>query len=275
MAQSLWLLGGDGRNRKAGQILRANGCAVHTHGVEGATDEPLPELLEIAVLPFPACNGDRLRGPSALPIAEILPRLHRGSLIFGGQLGPWRGAMIDRGATVYDLLGTEPLTTQNAAITAEAALSLAMLRRQETLRGASCLVIGWGRIGRVLSRTLAALGAEVTVAARNPADRAMAEAEGRDTDVTSQYLHGLSAYDIVFNTVPAAVLSSRQLEILKPSCLLMELASTPGGFSPEAAKGLGLDLCLAPGLPGRYAPDTAGALYARAILSILNKEEPL
>ena len=138
-----------------------------------------------------------------------------------------------------------------------------MLHSPYRLHGAPCLVIGYGHIGRVLANKLHGLSARVTVAARRPSDRAMAEAFGLEADETGRYARGLS-YHFVFNTVPAPVLTQDQLAALLPGCLLLELASAPGGI--PACTRTDVTRIDAPGLPGRFCPASAGAAYAAAIL---------
>lgn len=269
----VWVLGGDARNYWAAQQLRAAGHTVHTCGVPGLADEALPERFGALLLPFPAFAGDCLRGEKQVAVLPLLEHMDAGTRICGGLLSAWAGAFRTRGASVTDLYDTEPLTTENAAATAEGAVALALTRSAIALQGARCLVIGFGRIGKLLALRLHALGATVTAAARRPGDRAMAEAMGLESDVTGLYHHGLYAYDFIFNTVPAPVLSRLQLSRLKKDCLLLELASAPGGVDPACCGELGLTVIAAPGLPGTYAPKTAGLRYAEAALRHLEMEE--
>ena len=133
----------------------------------------------------------------------------------------------------------------------------------EEIAGKTIGLIGYGHIGRVLANKLHGLSARVTVAARRPSDRAMAEAFGLEADETGRYARGLS-YHFVFNTVPAPVLTQDQLAALLPGCLLVELASAPGGI--PACTRTDVTRIDAPGLPGRFCPASAGAAYAAAIL---------
>ena len=64
----------------------------------------------------------------------------------------------------------------------------------------------------------------------------------------------------------AAVLTAQQLGALKPSCILIELASRPGGIPEADCRALGLAYHFAAGLPGLCAPETAGRLYADCVL---------
>ena len=272
MRHTIWVIGGDARSHWAAQALSASRFTVSTHDVPDEKSQILPDEIKIAVLPFPSFQGALIRGHSAVPMADLLNRLNCGSYVFGGLFGDWKGAITDRGAQAIDLYGSEPLSTANACLTAEGALQLAMENSPISLHGAKCLVIGYGRIGKCLAQKLCGLSADVTVAARKIADRSLAEAMGHLSDQTGIYLHGLQQYDFIWNTVPAEVLSSEQLEKISPNCLLLDLASRPGGFSPMRCQELGLHFCSAPGLPGRCSPKSAGILYAQSILSILNQE---
>ena len=64
----------------------------------------------------------------------------------------------------------------NARLTAEGAIAL--LRPETGLSGAHVLLLGYGRIARLLARELQKAGALVTAAARSAEQRAWAEAEG-------------------------------------------------------------------------------------------------
>lgn len=144
---------------------------------------------------------------------------------------------------------------ENAALTAEGAAELLMRRTDRSLRGMEVLVAGYGRIGRFLADTLAALGARVTVAARGPLDRAAARARGyQSVDITDVP----SPFDAVLNTIPAPVLRGDY-----GGALCLDLASAPGGWSDRTP------VLKAPGLPGLYAPKAAADVMAEAIYRAL------
>lgn len=270
--KEICLIGGDARSFWAAKHFEACGCAVRAVDVPQLAGAALPERLECAVLPFPSFQGEAVRGAGAIPLDAIAARLTPESTVFGGLFGEKRAALEARGARVFDCYGTEPLTTANAVPTAEGALALAMAHSPITLHGARCLVIGFGRVGKVLAQKLHALSARVTVGVRKPGDRALAEAFGLRADRTGQYLCGLD-YDFVFNTAPAEVFTRAQLAQLPPDCVLIELASRPHGISEADCAALGLSYHFAPGLPGKCAPKTAGTLYAQCILDRLKREE--
>ena len=78
-------------------------------------------------------------------------------------------------------------------------------------------------------------------------------------------------YDGIVNTVPAPIIGPAQLPCIRRDCVLLELASLPGGFCAEAQALPGY--CAARGLPGKYAPEAAAAIIRSAIFRNLNLEE--
>ena len=181
-----------------------------------------------------------------------------------------------RGIRLFDYYDSEELMIKNAYLTAEGAVSLAMNELDIALSGARASVIGYGRIGKFLASMLSALGARVTVAARKSTDLAYASGFGFDT-LRINYSNGVSslsalaAENIIFNTAPYWLLDESVLRTFPAGSLIVELASAPGGVDPEAAKKYGIRVIPAPGLPGKYAPITAGRFVGDAIGELLPK----
>lgn len=162
-----------------------------------------------------------------------------------------------------------------AVPTAEGALQVAMEHLPVTLRGAKCLVLGYGRIGKLLSHRLQGLGAHVTVAARKYADLAWAEAYGLRALPIGRLSGALGGMQVIFNTVPSPILDRGLLAEVAPSCLCVELASRPG-IDLAAAEELGLTAVWARGLPGKTAPVTAAAAIRDTLYHILEERgEPV
>ena len=157
----------------------------------------------------------------------------------------------------------------NAVPTAEGAVQVAMEELPFTLHTARVLILGFGRVGTLTAHRMSALGAKVTVAAKDYEDLAWAAAYGCETI----YLKGLSfelgGFDIIVNTIPAVILDGTKLRWVDPGAFLLDLASAPGGIDRTAAKELGLRVMQAPGLPGRTAPVTAAAAIRDAVYHIL------
>ena len=130
------------------------------------------------------------------------------------------------------------------------------------------LVIGYGRVGKVLADRLKALGADVTVSARKPADFALIKALGYNAMETKTVNDSLSDYDIVFNTVDVKVIDEKAFYNCTVK-LLIDLSSL-GGFDLDVAGDCGITALKAPGLPGVTAPLTAGKILAQTVTEVLN-----
>ena len=151
----------------------------------------------------------------------------------------------------------------NARLTAEGAIAL--LRPETGLSGAHILLLGYGRIARLLARELQKAGALVTAAARSGEQRAWAEAEGIEALPLDALSGALDRFDVIIGTIPAPVLTEPLLALVRKDALLLELASAPGGIDAAAAHERGLRYIRAPGLPAKYAPERAAVILRDAV----------
>lgn len=150
-----------------------------------------------------------------------------------------------------------------ARLTAEGAIAL--LRPETGLSGAHILLLGYGRIARLLARELQKAGALVTAAARSGEQRAWAEAEGIEALPLDALSGALDRFDVIISTIPAPVLTEPLLALVRKDALLLELASAPGGIDAAAAHERGLRYIRAPGLPAKYAPERAAVILRDAV----------
>ena len=276
MEKRMGVIGGDRRQAELARLLREDGYTVHTCGL-GRWLPDSEECLELAaaapvvILPLPLCREAGMLNWEGLPLSTqtLFAQLRPDQRLLAGQVQPAQQAEAAAcGLTLEDYFLREELTVANAAITAEGAVQTALERLDGTLWNRSCLVLGFGRIGRLLSYRLHGMGARVTTAARKPADRAWVRAYGWEA-LDSGALDGrLSSFGAVFNTVPARILDGALLAQLPRDCLLVDLASQPGIDGVRAAE-LGLDCVWARGLPGRTAPCAAAAALRDTITYIL------
>lgn len=255
MSFTFCMADGDARQQAAGRALRQAGC------VPGA-----PEHADFLLLPMPL----RTVTPGQL---DLLHRVRPGTPVFAGLMAPGARSTIQRtGGVPVDYYTRSELASLNAVPTAEGCLCLLMQMRTRTLWESPVLVLGFGRVGQAVARRLAALGARVTVAARNADQRAGARCCGCHAAPLTALERLLPGFDALVNTIPALVLPAELLARLPRGAVIIDLASAPGGVDFDAAQAMGLQAKLASGLPGRCAPDTAGELIAQTILTILHEQ---
>ena len=253
------VVGTDARQAAAAKALARAGYAVG-----GAEQVALADCI---LLPLPL---DETR----TPLAELLRAAKPGALALGGRVSAQAAAIArEAGVELVDYFARPELTVYNAIPTAEGCIGILLAERTRTLWGANLLVLGFGPVGQALAVRLAALGAAVTVAARRPVQRALAQSLG----LRAAALGGLAglapAFDTVVNTVPAPVLTAPVLAALRPGSLIVDLASRPGGTDFAAARRLGHKAIHALSLPAACAPETAGEAVARTVQTILQERE--
>lgn len=229
----------------------------------------------MVVLPLPCTNdGIRVNCPSGsdISLADVFGLLTPAQIAAGGRVGQnVHSLAAAAGVKLHDYYEREELVVSNSVPAAEGAVAIAMAELPITLHGSRALIYGYGRMGKVLAKTLVALGADVTVAARKPEDFAWMEVNGCHPHNINEPPICIRP-DVVFNTVPAPVLGREALSVLERGTLIIELASKPGGIDMKAAEELGHRVIWALSLPGRVAPVTAGHIIAGCLISIMREE---
>lgn len=280
------VVGGDRRSVLLSIRLARDGHKVYTYALERAglpPDVPKSGCLQgciygadCVILPVPAEKGGFIHAPFAAEPLEtgwFADALWPGQLLCGGKLSdPLRSASLAAGAVPEDILERESFAHGNAALTAEGAVGLIISESEKSIYRGKALILGFGRLGKLLALRLAALGAEVSIAARSAAARAEAGVFGLEALDFRELDGRLGAYDFIVNTVPWRVLTEKLL-CGASDALLIELASAPGGFDRVLAENLGLRVIAAPGLPGTSAPVAAAELIRESIFEILNEQE--
>ena len=280
MDKTIAVLGGDIRQVRLAQLLLEEGRTVVTWGLEkggGPRPAPLDQALEaqIIILPLPVLRQGRLTLPltdSVLAPEDLWPRLKKEQLLLGGAAGSLAEELRETwGLTLVDYTDREEFLVANAVLTAEGAVLRAMEETEAALCQSRCLIVGGGRIGKLLCQRLHLLGAQVTVAARSPKDRAWADAFGCRAVDLQELPAAAEGTDILFNTVPTVLLRRDVLAALPPHAKIFDLASLPGGVDMEAAAELKRQPIRLPGLPGRTAPLSAAKAMLRSINEILEE----
>lgn len=282
------LLGGDTREVVLAHALADAGAHVVACGFRRSFDHPrirqvsgvVEAVAGAAGIIAPMTNTDEngrikaVEDPNATLMLDeaAFQAMTPGTPLFIGMAKP----VIRRLALRYNIRLIQSAEVDSIAIlnsipTAEGAIQLAMERLPITIHQSAAAVIGFGRCGITLARMLHALGADTLVLARRSAQQARAEEMGLKTATWSDLPAALSDRDVIFNTVPALVLNRPVLEQLRRDCLIIDIASEPGGVDFAAADRLGIKAYLELGLPGRVAPLTAGRILARTIPAMLSE----
>ncbi|MDR2356565.1 MAG: dipicolinate synthase subunit DpsA [Oscillospiraceae bacterium] len=280
------VIGGDMRLAMLAGLLAADSHEVRTFAIDkisalrGVTQtshaEEAAQGADCVVLPLPLATRE---GVLVTPLSgglytarEIFAALSPEQVICAGKVDDAsRETAGSMGLEIIDYIEREELAVANAVATAEGAVQLMMEETDVTLCRLNVLVIGFGRIGKLLCHRLRGMGAYVTAAARDYADIAWIRAYGYEAADTGRLEGYLSKFDVVVNTAPSRVLGYSRLRELKHGCLCLDLASRPGGVDFAAATRLGIKAVWSLGLPGEVAPVTAGAIIRDTVYNILSE----
>lgn len=190
--------------------------------------------------------------------------------LIGFVLPDLKKLLEDKGINYIELSRLDELAILNAVPTAEAAIKIAIEETDITIADSNVLVYGLGKTGLSLAWRLKLLGANTYGVTRNKA----AIARGKDLGIKMLTYDTLAEHlpemDILFNTVPALIIDRESIALLKEDAVIIDLASAPGGTDFTAAREKGIKAILAPGLPGKTAPVTAGKILAELIPDIIN-----
>lgn len=282
---SFCIAGGDLRSVYLAKALLKDGYKVSIFALEGTN---LPEETihikdvkelgnyENIILPLPCCDREGFLKSSfskeRISVFEIIENMRSGSVLMGGIIPKGIvSAAKEKGIEVFDYYHREEFAVRNAALTAEAAAAIVMEMLSESVSTVPVLILGHGRIGRLLSAILKALDAKVTVAARRYSELAWIRSEGMEPLEFRLLDKELPKFRVVFNTVPAMVLDREKLMLMDGNAIVIDLASEPGGTDFKAAEELGITAKKALGLPGKFAPKTAGEIVRDTVLNILSE----
>lgn len=283
---SFGIIGGDKRQISMAESISSDGYNVNVAGFEkinfynGIRQITLRETIlnsKYIILPLPVIKGNTLLNApysnKEILLDDDFAKLLIDKMVFCGI----KSKLINKGdiwktINLYDYSMREDFAIRNAIPTAEGAIEIAMREYSGTINGAKCLVAGFGRIGKALSKMLTGIGADLIVSARSQKDLAYIETLGYKYIKTAN-ISDTSGYDIIFNTIPEMVFDAHTLALCAQNSLVIDLASAPGGVDLEAATRLGIKSIQALSLPGKVAPKKAGEIIKKTIYNIIEEEE--
>ena len=287
MKNSFYIAGGDLRSVYLAKALAKEGYEVKVFALEGGN---LPEEIKNIekteefenakniILPLPCSDREGFLKTAfserKIKLSEIVEQLPKDAVLMGGLLPEEIVSKAkEKGVSVFDYYYREEFAVRNAALTAEAAAAIVMEMLTESISSVPVLILGHGRIGRLLSAILKALDAKVTVAARRYSELAWIRSEGMEPLEFRLIDAEIGRFKVIFNTVPDMVLTKERLELADKNVLIIDLASEPCGTDFKAAEELGITAKKALGLPGKFAPKTAGEILKETVLNILSEKE--
>ena len=281
MSTNFAIIGGDLRIIKLAKMLADDKNMVYTFGLEKAEElkgqeniifteklsKAIPENVEVVIGPIPfSSNGININAPfsdTEISIRELVHYLNAKILIAGSIMPEVYNMANDEYVEIIDIMKREELAVLNTISTAEGAIEIAISNTNKIIHGSKVLILGFGRIGKVLARKMAGLSAKVTCAARKDEDLAWIRAYGHNETNINTLGENLGEFDIIINTVPHLILNKERLQYVREDCLLIDLASNPGGIDKKETKTRNLKLIWALALPRKSSTSNNSGIYKR------------
>ncbi len=291
---NILIIGGDRREVELYFHLKKIGANVYLYGFEkypylkGVTlTDNLIESIKLSHVIITPLTGIEANGEVYAPFAQnkvflneikILNAINPQTLVMAGYICPTlKEMLLQKSILVCETRDMDEISIPNAIPTAEGAIQVAMTNTDFTIHNSRSFVLGFGRCGIILAKTLKSLGADVTVAVRRKEVLAWIEAFKMNPLPIDRLAEEIYKADIIFNTIPALVLNAEVLYRTNKSSLIIDIATHPGGVDLAVAERLNIKAIFLPGLPGKVAPKTAAQIlckvYPDLIVSHLKRGE--
>lgn len=167
-----------------------------------------------------------------------------------------------------DLLQIEELTVLNAIPTVEGIIKIAIEETEITIHESNILILGFGRIGKMVCKRFQALGANIYCATKQQSDLSWIR-ESRYNPVKYEELNNyVDNMNYIINTIPSKVITESIIKKLNKECVIIDIASYPGGVDKEAAQRYNIKVVTALGIPGKIAPKTAAKYIKHVVTNI-------
>ena len=282
--KSFAVVGGDKRNIALAELLFKQGHDVKMFGF-AETNRELPiqcknlkETIRNAdyiIGPTPCShNGGALNAPfhkESLFVEDLFRLITQSQVFIAGHVTPKVWDLSRKyNIKLVDMLEREELLVLNAIPTAEGALKIAIEETDITLHNSKIMVIGYGRIGSILCKMLAGLGAKVYAVVNKSHSAALANSAGHEVvhfEELNNYLHNM---DVIYNTVPKIILDKSNMHLINKNALVIDLAAPPYGVDAIVGRDLGLKVLFSSSLPGKIAPVTTATYILSTIYQVIN-----
>lgn len=284
MRSSRYLIaGGDDRFVELAAIFERNGMDVSTFGMDKAEIKNVVNHLSLeaalknadtVICPIPFAKDvhkiNTKYSSIDIEVEDLFRRIGKEKKLLLGAINNYSRELAEKYGVEYtDYYKDEGYQILNAIPTVEGALSIIINETRETLYGSRILVLGYGRIGKLLSEYLKDLKGYVHVEARKNSDLTWIKARGMKAVPMDELPLYVGKMDVIVNTVPAMMLDCRLLDLVSEEAFILDLASAPGGVDFDYAAKRGIKAVHALGIPGKVACRSAAVYIYDTIMKIL------
>ena len=278
------IIGGDSRNFFLAKLLSKEKNEVKIYGFEKlenikrSTD--LNQMIansDIIVLPLPftrdSITVNMQFSNQVIRIEELVQYLKNKTIIVGNINEEIEKKLLDKNNKVIDIMKKEEFAILNGIPTAEATIEIILENTKKVIQGMNCLVMGFGRIGKILAHKLQGLSINVTCMITNEVEKAWAIVYGYDTvkiDDIKNNGSKFKQYDIIINTIPK-IIFKEELRDIKKETLIIDLAGKPYGIDRKIVEEEKINFIEALGLPRKICTNNISKIYKRDYKTIYLK----
>ena len=269
-------MGGELRNFFLAKLLSKEKHEVKVYGFEKIenfkeceTYENMLSSSEIVVLPIPFTKDKKtINMPLSnrnIRIQELVYYLENKTIFAGNIPEDIQEILKEKQNEVIDFMQKEEFAVLNAIPTAEAIIEIILKNTNKILQGSHCLILGFGRIGKVLAHKLQGLSVDVTCMITNEIEKAWAVAYGYEITTIQKlqnYYAKIKQYDIIINTIPK-IIFKEELKEIKKETLVIDLASKPYGIDRKIVEEENINFIEALGLPRKISTNDISKIYER------------
>ena len=216
----------------------------------------------LILLPIPTTRDKKYITNTEILLKDTLVNGGYGSLVVGYGLPDWYIALAtEKKCEILDLSSDEDFLAENAYITAYGTLGYLLTTSVYAPDALKFGIVGYGRIGRALTRILLFLGAKVRVYTSRSLTRLDLGEVGIGSCSSAQLSDAkedFSDEDIIINTAPKDMRPHFKDGKISHGMRVIELASGNNFEGVEGVEKL-------PNLPERMYPESAGNAYFAAI----------
>ena len=289
MKEKISLIGGDLRISNLAQMIAKDGNVVHVYGMEKSEEimnnksiiksETLNKAIEdsdiiIGSIPFSHDENKMYAAFSNenIEINDLAKNNNKDKIFIAGSINDKSYKLLANSyGNVIDIMKKEELVILNTIATAEGTIEIAIKNTDKVLSGSKVLILGFGRVGKIVAEKFKDMSTIVTCAARKATDIAWMKAFGFKSININSLGKELEQFDIIINTVPKMIINKDLMKYMKKDVLMIDLASNPGGINRDDAKELNLKLIWALALPGKIAPITSAEFIKQTIYNIISE----
>lgn len=281
--KSFAIIGGDRRSYELALLLKEKGHLVNLFGFNELENENTDQFLsdaingvDIVIAPVPLIrDGKNINAPynvEDIRIEGVFINMSKEQILIGGAISEnLMNIANEYKINTLDILKREEMAVLNAIPTAEGGIQIALEEMPITLHNSNAMVLGFGRIGKILSKMLRGIGSNVYVVVRKYSDVSWIQAYGYTPIYIENLDENLWKMDVIFNTIPRIILNNELLNKIKDETLIIDLASKPGGLDHSKVKDIKIKVIHALGLPGKVAPKSSAGFMLETIYNIIEE----